>query len=266
MTCQNNKEVESNWSLYRHITPSGKIYIGITSQNPYYRWNNGRGYFGTKNSPFKNSIMKYGWDNIKHEILFTNLEENRAKRLEIELIRHYKSLGNSLNLTEGGEGVKGITPWNKGIKVPYEKSNKRKGIPLSEEHKQKLRKPHNGNSGWRKGIKMSEDTKEKLRLINKGRKRPIEERLKISLNSPKKLSISELDNFGNIINKFNSIAEAANLYSIDSSYIARCCKKNIICKGHIFIYSNLDIDCKTINIVKHKKGFHFTFDGLNVRR
>lgn len=39
--------------------------------------------------------------------LFTNVEEERAKRLEIELIRHYKGLGISYNLTNGGDGTNG---------------------------------------------------------------------------------------------------------------------------------------------------------------
>lgn len=114
MICQ--MKTESKWSLYRHITPSGKVYIGITSQKPEYRWNNGNGYLNSRKTKLKSSIIKYGWDNIKHEVLFTNLDEDTAKRLEVELIRHYKNLGISLNHTDGGEGVKGITPWNKGIK------------------------------------------------------------------------------------------------------------------------------------------------------
>ena len=32
------------WTVYRHIAPSGKVYIGITCQKPEYRWNNGNGY------------------------------------------------------------------------------------------------------------------------------------------------------------------------------------------------------------------------------
>lgn len=50
----------NNWCLYRHTTPSGKVYIGITSYKPEYRWNNGRGYFNTKKSKFKSSIIKLG--------------------------------------------------------------------------------------------------------------------------------------------------------------------------------------------------------------
>ena len=47
-----------NWIVYRHISPSGKVYIGITS-NLKNRWRlNGRNYC-TYNSIFKNAIEKY---------------------------------------------------------------------------------------------------------------------------------------------------------------------------------------------------------------
>lgn len=82
MICQ--MKTESKWSLYRHITPSGKVYIGITSQKPEYRWNNGNGYLNSRKTKPKSSIIKYG-------VLFTNLDEDTTKRLEVELIRHYKS-------------------------------------------------------------------------------------------------------------------------------------------------------------------------------
>ena len=36
MIQQKYREQESKWTLYRHTSPSGKVYIGITSQNPYY--------------------------------------------------------------------------------------------------------------------------------------------------------------------------------------------------------------------------------------
>ena len=32
------------YSVYMHITPSNKVYIGITSKAPEERWMNGRGY------------------------------------------------------------------------------------------------------------------------------------------------------------------------------------------------------------------------------
>lgn len=37
--------VENNiWTVYEHISPSNKIYVGITSRNPKHRWDNGKGY------------------------------------------------------------------------------------------------------------------------------------------------------------------------------------------------------------------------------
>lgn len=89
------------YKLYRHTTPSGRVYIGITKTSVYARWMNGRGY--RRHQPFfYRAILKYGWDNIKHEVLFDNLSKDRAERLEIELIRHYKGLGLSYNISDGG--------------------------------------------------------------------------------------------------------------------------------------------------------------------
>ena len=92
------------YSLYRHTSPSGKVYIGITSQSIEHRWNGGKGYMNVKSSLIKSTIIKYGWDNIKHEVLFTNLIKEEAIKLEIELIAHYKSLGISLNIISGEDG------------------------------------------------------------------------------------------------------------------------------------------------------------------
>lgn len=44
------------WILYRHTSPSGKVYIGITSRNKAYkRWEYGHGYKGCK--AFYNGIL-----------------------------------------------------------------------------------------------------------------------------------------------------------------------------------------------------------------
>ena len=72
--------MERNYKLYVHISPSGKRYYGITSMNPKYRWNNGKGY--KNNKYFTSAIVLYGWDNFQHEILFNNLTENEAKLME----------------------------------------------------------------------------------------------------------------------------------------------------------------------------------------
>ena len=157
---------DKKWILYRHTSPSGKVYVGITSRNKAYkRWEYGHGYKGCK--AFYNAILKYGWDNIKHEVLFTNLEEDRAKRLEIELIRHYKALGASYNITNGGDGYLGYTPSNETrVKMRATKIGK----PLSESHRRKLSEAQMGRVGTMLGKKHSEETKLKMSMAHKGKK------------------------------------------------------------------------------------------------
>lgn len=77
------------FSVYKHTFPNGKVYIGITSQNPPDRWKNGLGY--KKQSYLFSKIVKYGWENIKSEILFKGLNKTRAKEIERKLIIDYKS-------------------------------------------------------------------------------------------------------------------------------------------------------------------------------
>ena len=33
-----------NYTVYKHTSPIGKVYIGITKMNPIRRWSNGKGY------------------------------------------------------------------------------------------------------------------------------------------------------------------------------------------------------------------------------
>ena len=77
------------YTVYKHTTPSGKVYIGITSLEPEERWKKGRGY--SQNYHFFNAILKYGWDNIEHSILHSNLAQNDAQRLEAQYIAQYHS-------------------------------------------------------------------------------------------------------------------------------------------------------------------------------
>lgn len=84
----NNKYI---WCVYLHTNKiNNKKYVGITSRNPLVRWNNGNGY--TSNKHFFNSIKKYGWKNgFEHEILYVNLSEEQAEKIEKELISKYHS-------------------------------------------------------------------------------------------------------------------------------------------------------------------------------
>ena len=101
--------------VYRHVSPSGKSYIGVTSQSPEDRWQNGWGY---KGQGFWNAIKKYGWANFEHYVYTDEglmqwpLQEgqtikyvalNEARKLEQHLINKYNSYYNGYNRSKGGE-------------------------------------------------------------------------------------------------------------------------------------------------------------------
>lgn len=79
------------YSVYKHTVPNGKVYIGATCQKTKNRWGvNGSNY---KSNPlFYEDILKYGWDNIKHEILHTVFTREDAYYLEKNEIKAHNSM------------------------------------------------------------------------------------------------------------------------------------------------------------------------------
>ena len=104
-----------NWTVYEHISPSGKVYIGITSAKYIsQRFHRGLNYKSCKK--FYCAILKYGWDNFQHNIIASNLGEMTAKNMEKDLIKFYKEQGKSYNITDGGDGAVGIK-WTSDIRL-----------------------------------------------------------------------------------------------------------------------------------------------------
>lgn len=93
-----------NYYLYKHMAPNGKVYIGITKTDPMKRWANGFGY--SANKPMFSDIVKYGWDNFTHEILFSKLSRYEAEKKESELIAEYNSIDCDFGYNQI-EGVRG---------------------------------------------------------------------------------------------------------------------------------------------------------------
>ena len=75
-------------TVYKHTFPDGKIYIGI-ADNVEKRWNNGEGY--RENPAMHDAIIKYGWNNIKHEILVMCETREEALSYERNFIIFYDS-------------------------------------------------------------------------------------------------------------------------------------------------------------------------------
>ena len=197
------------FTIYRHVSPIGRVYVGITSQDVEIRWRHGDNY---RNSTyFKRAIRKYGWKNFKHEILFTNVEEERAKRLEIELIRHYKGLGISYNLTNGGDGTNGYHHTNE---YKQFKSQQMKEFFSTEKGKEicakggktNLGKKYNRKSGFTKGDYQ-------VRTV-----------CQYSLE-------------GVLLNKFKSVSDASRKTGANNCQIGKCLRgKAITAKNFIWRY------------------------------
>lgn len=101
------------------------------------------------NDYFMRAINKYGWNNIKHEILFQGLTKLEAENKEIELIDLYKSDQREYgyNIQHGGSSIG----------------------KHSEETKRKIGKANKGKPSWFAGKHHTQETKEKMREISTGR-------------------------------------------------------------------------------------------------
>lgn len=145
------------YCVYKHTSPSGKVYIGITKNNPTKRWRNGKGYH--ENSYFWRAICKYGWDSFTHEIVASLLSREEAAAMEVDLIAKYKSNDpkHGYNITAGGEV--NILPRSSLDKI----SEKNKHMVFTEEHRKKISEArkkllaeHPEKRPSRKGCKLSE--------------------------------------------------------------------------------------------------------------
>ena len=140
--------MKNNYTVYMHICPNNKKYIGITKQEPEKRWKKGKGYRTQKY--FKRAIEKYGWNNIKHKILYKNLNKKEACTKEIELIKKYNTNNYKFgyNISSGGDGANGII--------------------ISDKQKEILRKALKGNKNA-KGYKHTIEEREKMRKAKLGK-------------------------------------------------------------------------------------------------
>lgn len=96
----------NNWTVYIHISPSNKVYVGITKRTLSQRFKNGEGYISCP--LFYKAIQKYGWNNFQHIIILENISQSEAKYTEKYLIRWYKMHNQSYNITDGGQGMAGV--------------------------------------------------------------------------------------------------------------------------------------------------------------
>ena len=220
------------YTVYKHTTPSGKVYIGITSREVEKRWNNGYGY--QQNKHFYSAIQKYGWENIKHDILFEKLTQQQAFEKEIEMIRLYKSNDRRFgyNKSTGGESTVKGARWKLSKECVEKRAQKLRGRKLTEEHKKKLSEAHKGLPSYKREHPMSEETK--IKISNSLKKWNAEHE---SPNKGKKRKKSPLGVLRTIQGHYkpivcvetgivyDSIKHASIKNNIDNSSLSKVCRK-----------------------------------------
>lgn len=164
--------------VYRHIRldKDQPFYIGIGGDDDYKRANSklGRNKFWKRIT----SISDFTVD-----ILLDNLSWEDACKKECEFISIYKRKkegGTLCNLTLGGEGQKGMIPWNFGKKTLEETRKKQslkrlgkaspiKGTKRPQHVIDALVKANLGRTPWNKGIPLTESAKQKRAISMEGK-------------------------------------------------------------------------------------------------
>lgn len=162
---------DTEYTVYKHTAPNGKVYIGITGQKPEYRWNNGNGYI--ENKHFYSAIRSYKWENFKHDILETGLTKEQACAKEIELIAKYDSANREKGYNNSTGGECSALGTHHSIETRRKIGESNKGKHLSAETRQKIGEANKGKKPSAECIRKSIET-------HKGKHLSAEHRQKIS--------------------------------------------------------------------------------------
>jgi len=182
--------------MYELIFPSGKSYIGVTSQTPIQRFNKhvSTSKHAEKPNIVHKAIKKYGADSVIVKTLaFANMKYLYS--LEIRAILAFSTKQpRGYNLTDGGEGTIGrivsaktltrMSEAQKGKKIPPETRKKisaaLKGRPKSKGARLNIAAGKNTKHAIMNaklkstGRKHTEESKAKMRIIATGRKHSLE--------------------------------------------------------------------------------------------
>lgn len=192
--------------IYMITSPSGKSYIG-RSLNLEERLNKYKNLLCSDQQYIYHAILKYGWDNMKVTILYSEerneLSNDTLNRLEEEFIEKFNTLiPNGYNLKTGGNQP--LLSKETKEKMSIAKIGKR----FSEEHRKKLSIAQN-----------KEEVKRKKSLTHRR-------------------SVVQLSIQGEFIKEWYSLTEASENLNISRSSIYQSCRKGYIAHGYKWKYNN----------------------------
>lgn len=249
-----------------------KHYIGITGRDVRTRWgNNGCGYQNKDNLYFHNAIVKYGWDNIRHEILMSDLTMEEACYHEKKLIAKYKS-----NIREFGYN---ISPGG------YNGGGNSKNIAQYDLNGNLLEVYSNGSEAARKATNNRLNTSSSIYRCAREETgeaygymwRYCDNDVKLKIQSYQNKcykKILQYDIYGNFIKEWNNIAEAERYYNSCGSIQNACLKSSNTAKGYQWKYKDDDreicdiskYDVKNVNEhdTRNKPVYAYTIQGIYV--
>lgn len=212
---------ERKYTVYMHTAPNGKKYIGITCQKIAQRWRGcGKGY--KTSTLFWNAIMKYGWDNIIHQVIATGLTEEEAKKTERDLISIHQTRDSlyGYNLTDGGDGMCGFHH-SEVTKKKLSAANEGKTIP-AEMHA-KARAANMGNQHTL-GYKHTAETRAKMSAAHTGKPRTAEAKMKMRAAQIRLANnVERLTADGESIGHYVSLVDASEKTGINKGHIWEVC-------------------------------------------
>lgn len=193
------------YTVYVHKNlKNGKYYVGSTSQNPSYRWNNGKGY--QKQPKMWNDIQESNWNtDWVHGILGKFENKKDALNYEAFLIAMLDSVENGYN-TSAFDNYK------------YKRT---------EESKRKMSELRTGEKSYWYGKHHTEETRRKISEARTGKH-----------NAPT-TSVLQFSKTGDFIAEYSSIHEAECKTGCNKSHICECCKGKLKSTGgYIWRYAS----------------------------
>ena len=189
------------YSVYIHLFPNGKTYIGLTSRKAKVRWGYGNNYHNC--TAVDRAIKKYGWNNICHAVLYEVETKEEAELIEKILIKLLNSNNKEFgyNIMSGG---------NASGKLPEESKRK-----IGEKNKEKWNDPQ-------KRAEASERMKK--RMSNpEYRKKVVSALLNSERSGKPKKCVVQMDMNGNVVKIWDGLIDVEKSGIATRKAISLCC-------------------------------------------
>jgi group I intron endonuclease len=134
--------------IYKATSPSGKVYVGQTTQILEKRKKEHLKFSKITNTKLYIAMRKHGFENFKWEIIEDNIPEELLSIKECEWIQGLNSFICGYNGTIGGDKPNIFAP-ERNLKISIALKGKKK----SEQHIKNNSLSHMGQPPWNKGIK-----------------------------------------------------------------------------------------------------------------